>query len=106
MRFADKLARGWRESGGFLCVGLDPDVERMAPEFARASRPVLGCVLRQLLAVLEPARELGHVVGLRRVVECRERPAVDLAGLERGVDLPVDRRLLEAELLGDLLRRP
>ena len=41
MRLADKLERGWAKSGSFLCVGLDPDLERMPPEIARGVRPVL-----------------------------------------------------------------
>jgi orotidine-5'-phosphate decarboxylase len=39
--FRTKLAHAWEISGGQLCVGLDPIIERMPPEFASARRPVL-----------------------------------------------------------------
>ena len=41
MRFADKLEKGWEVSGGFLCVGLDPDIARMPAEIVAGERPVL-----------------------------------------------------------------
>ena len=41
MRFADKLEQGWARSGGFLCVGLDPDLTRIPPEIARGETPIL-----------------------------------------------------------------
>jgi orotidine-5'-phosphate decarboxylase len=39
--FHSKLSRAWNVSGTSLCVGLDPIIERMPPEFSRASSPVL-----------------------------------------------------------------
>jgi orotidine-5'-phosphate decarboxylase len=41
LRFADKLQRGWRASGGLLCVGLDPIISRMPRPIAEGPRPVL-----------------------------------------------------------------
>ncbi|MDE2355707.1 MAG: orotidine-5'-phosphate decarboxylase [Alphaproteobacteria bacterium] len=41
MTFADKLDRAWSVSGGMLCVGLDPVLERMPEACARDPRPVL-----------------------------------------------------------------
>lgn len=41
MMVAEKLMRGWSTSGSRLCVGLDPIVERMPAQFAKAARPVL-----------------------------------------------------------------
>ena len=41
MEFSEKLAEGWRASGGALCVGLDPIIERMPPAIAAGPRPVL-----------------------------------------------------------------
>ena len=41
MRLADKLEQGWARSGGFLCVGLDPDITRMPSDIASSARPVL-----------------------------------------------------------------
>jgi orotidine-5'-phosphate decarboxylase len=39
--FADKLRAAWRTSGGALCVGLDPIVERMPAAIAAGPRPIL-----------------------------------------------------------------
>ncbi len=33
MGFHDKLSRAWRSTGSMLCVGLDPDPERMPAQF-------------------------------------------------------------------------
>ncbi len=41
MDFAKKLARAWEASGGSLCVGLDPIIERMPSAIAASPRPVL-----------------------------------------------------------------
>ena len=41
MDFAKKLARAWEASGGSLCVGLDPIIERMPAAIAASPRPVL-----------------------------------------------------------------
>ncbi len=51
MRVADKLERGWAASGGFLCVGLDPDIARMPAEIAAGERPVLAFNKRVIDAV-------------------------------------------------------
>ena len=41
LNFSDKLLQAWESSGGALCVGLDPILERMPPAIARGPRPVL-----------------------------------------------------------------
>ncbi len=41
MEFSKKLEGAWDASGGALCVGLDPLVERMPPAIATGPRPVL-----------------------------------------------------------------
>jgi len=39
--FAARLELAQATSGGLLCVGLDPDLARLPPEFAAASEPLL-----------------------------------------------------------------
>ncbi len=51
MRFADKLEKGWATSGGFLCVGLDPDIDRLPPEDRASPRPILAFNKRVIDAV-------------------------------------------------------
>ncbi len=51
MRFADKLEQGWATSGGFLCVGLDPDLKRIPPEIACGETPILAFNKRVIDAV-------------------------------------------------------
>jgi orotidine-5'-phosphate decarboxylase len=41
MEFSTKLDIAWRASGGALCVGLDPIMERMPSAIAAGPRPVL-----------------------------------------------------------------
>jgi orotidine-5'-phosphate decarboxylase len=41
MQFSEKLDQAWRASGGALCVGLDPILERMPTAIAAGPRPVL-----------------------------------------------------------------
>jgi orotidine-5'-phosphate decarboxylase len=38
---AAKLEHAWRVSGTSLCVGLDPDIQRMPAAYAQAARPTL-----------------------------------------------------------------
>src|SRR3990172_6371331 len=40
MGFLEKLAQRRRVTGGILCVGLDPDLEKMPPKIASASKPL------------------------------------------------------------------
>lgn len=40
MGFADKLAKRQAETGGILCVGLDPDPAKMPPRIAGAPKPL------------------------------------------------------------------
>ncbi len=39
--FAEKLARAQKESGGLLCVGLDPDPGKFSADLADAAEPLL-----------------------------------------------------------------
>jgi orotidine-5'-phosphate decarboxylase len=39
--FADRLVRAQQTSGSLLCVGLDPDLSKLPPEFATSSEPFL-----------------------------------------------------------------
>ncbi len=41
MEFSRKLQDAWDASGGALCVGLDPLIDRMPPAIAAGPRPVL-----------------------------------------------------------------
>jgi orotidine-5'-phosphate decarboxylase len=40
MTFAERLSRACAVSGGLLCVGLDPDVEKLPAEIAAATEPL------------------------------------------------------------------
>jgi len=39
MRFYDKLSHAWDRSDSLVCVGLDPDMEKMPPHLAESPRP-------------------------------------------------------------------
>jgi orotidine-5'-phosphate decarboxylase len=41
MTFAERLSQAWEVSAGLLCVGLDPDVDRLPPEIAADRQPIL-----------------------------------------------------------------
>lgn len=39
--FHDRLRRSWQQSGSLLCVGIDPDFERIPQQIAAADKPYL-----------------------------------------------------------------
>jgi orotidine-5'-phosphate decarboxylase len=39
--FHERLRRSWQQSGSLLCVGIDPDLERIPQEVAAADQPYL-----------------------------------------------------------------
>ena len=41
MTFAERLNQAWEVSAGLLCVGLDPDVDKLPPDIAADRQPIL-----------------------------------------------------------------
>lgn len=52
MGFLEKLAQRRQVTGGILCVGLDPDLEKMPPKIAAAPRPLYEFCRRVVEATL------------------------------------------------------
>jgi orotidine-5'-phosphate decarboxylase len=79
MKFSDKLQRAWESSGSMVCVGLDPQLDRLPECIRRAEFPFLEFNRRVIDATLSYAcaykPQFAYYAGENRLDELKETMA-------------------------------